>query len=120
VGESPRWHDGRLWFCHWGAGEVLAVDAEGAVEVVARVDTTIPFSIDWLPDGRLLILSGPERQLLGYADLGGLPGSVFNELGRFNGLGEEMRRRMAEHVQRIRIGRVAGGQELDPVAVGKR
>jgi sugar lactone lactonase YvrE len=80
VGESPRWHDGRLWFCHWGAGEVLAVDAEGAVEVVARVDTTIPFSIDWLPDGRLLILSGPERQLLGYADLGGLPGSAFNEL----------------------------------------
>jgi sugar lactone lactonase YvrE len=50
------------------------------VEVVARVDTTIPFSIDWLPDGRLLILSGPERQLLGYADLGGLPGSAFNEL----------------------------------------
>jgi hypothetical protein len=18
IGESPRWHDGRLWFCHWG------------------------------------------------------------------------------------------------------
>ena len=80
MGESPRWHDGRLWFCHWGAGEVLAVDAGGAVEVVARVDTTIPFSIDWLPDGRLLILSGPERRLLDYADLGGLGGSVFNEI----------------------------------------
>jgi len=24
--ESGRWHDGRLWFAHWGAGEVLAVD----------------------------------------------------------------------------------------------
>jgi sugar lactone lactonase YvrE len=80
VGESPRWRDGRLWFCHWGAGEVLAVDASGAVEVVARVETTIPFSIDWLPDGRLLIVSGPERQLLGYADLSGLPGTAFNEI----------------------------------------
>src|SRR3954451_21205138 len=80
VGESPRWHDGRLWLCHWGAGEVLAVDAAGAVEVVARVDTTIPFSIDWLPDGRLLIVSGPERKLVGYADLGELPATAFNEI----------------------------------------
>jgi sugar lactone lactonase YvrE len=80
VGESPRWHDGRLWFCHWGAGEILAVDMAGDVEVVARVETTIPFSIDWLPDGRLLIVSGPERQLIGYADLSGLPGTAFNEI----------------------------------------
>ena len=19
--ESPRWHEGRLWFAHWGTGE---------------------------------------------------------------------------------------------------
>ncbi len=91
VGESPRWHDGRLWLCHWGAGEVLAVDAAGVAEVVARVDTTIPFSIDWLPErsggeasgrdrGRLLIVSGPERKLVGYADLGELPATAFNEI----------------------------------------
>jgi sugar lactone lactonase YvrE len=84
VGESPRWHDGRLWLCHWGAGEVLAVDSAGAVEVVARLDTKIPFSIDWLPDGRLLIVDGPERRLLAdgelYADLRGLSEHGFNEL----------------------------------------
>jgi sugar lactone lactonase YvrE len=85
IGESPRWHDGRLWLCHWGAGEVLAVDGAGEAEVVARVDTTIPFSIDWLPDGRLLIVSGPERRLQHldgsvYADLSGLPGTGFNEI----------------------------------------
>jgi sugar lactone lactonase YvrE len=80
VGESPRWHDGRLWLCHWGAGEVLAVDAAGSMEVVERVDTTIPFSIDWLPDGRMLIVDGPGRRLLGYADLSGLPGTTFNEI----------------------------------------
>jgi hypothetical protein len=24
--EPPRWHDGRLWFAHWGTGEIRAVD----------------------------------------------------------------------------------------------
>ena len=29
-GESPRWHDGRLWFCDWGAQEIIAVDPDGS------------------------------------------------------------------------------------------
>lgn len=64
IGESPRWHEGRLWFSNWGAQEVIAVDLEGNSEVVVRVPTTIPFCIDWLPDGRLLVVSGPEARLL--------------------------------------------------------
>jgi sugar lactone lactonase YvrE len=36
-GESPRWHDGRLWFSDMGANEVVAVDLEGKSEVIARV-----------------------------------------------------------------------------------
>jgi sugar lactone lactonase YvrE len=64
IGESPRWHEGRLWFSNWGAQEIIAVDVEGNSEVVTRVPTTIPFSIDWLPDGRLLVVSGPEAHLL--------------------------------------------------------
>jgi sugar lactone lactonase YvrE len=43
---------------------VLAVDLTGNTEVMARVPTTIPFSIDWLPDGRLLVGSGPQSRLL--------------------------------------------------------
>ena len=39
--------------CDWLAGEVLAFDADGHREVVARVEG-LPFSIDWLPDGRLV------------------------------------------------------------------
>jgi sugar lactone lactonase YvrE len=64
VGESPRWHEGRLWFSNWGAQEIIAVDVKGNSEVVTRVPTTIPFSIDWLPDGRLLVVSGSEALLL--------------------------------------------------------
>jgi sugar lactone lactonase YvrE len=26
--ESPRWHDGRLWFSNWGADEIVAVDLD--------------------------------------------------------------------------------------------
>jgi sugar lactone lactonase YvrE len=89
IGESPRWHEGRLWFSNWGAREVIAVDLAGKSDVVARVPTTIPFCIDWLPDGRLLIVSGPERVLLRrepdgslvtHADLTGLSDRGFNEI----------------------------------------
>jgi hypothetical protein len=34
--ESPRWHDDRLWFPHWGTDEIIATDLEGNAEVVAR------------------------------------------------------------------------------------
>lgn len=88
VGESPRWHEGRLWFSNWGAGEIIAVDTEGNSEVMARVPTTIPFCFDWLPDGRMLVVSGPEARLLRmesdgsfvtHADLGNLA-VTFNEI----------------------------------------
>jgi sugar lactone lactonase YvrE len=64
IPESPRWHDDRLWFCNWLKQEIVAVDPHGRSEVILRVPTNIPFSIDWLPDGRLLIVSGQERLLL--------------------------------------------------------
>ncbi|TIX29718.1 MAG: SMP-30/gluconolactonase/LRE family protein, partial [Mesorhizobium sp.] len=54
-GESPRWHDGRLWFCNWGTGQIIAVDADGNSQVMLTVPATLPYSIDWLPDGRLLV-----------------------------------------------------------------
>ncbi len=63
-GESPRWHGGRLWFSNWGTQEVVAVDLEGKSEVMVRVPTTIPFCIDWLPDGHLLVVLGREGLLL--------------------------------------------------------
>jgi len=62
-GESPRWHDDRLWFCDWGAEQVVVLDLDGNGEVVTAV-RSFPFSIDWLPDGRLLIVSARDKALL--------------------------------------------------------
>ena len=62
-GESPRWHDGRLWFSDFGAQEVVAVDLEGKKEVIARISGT-PMGLGFLPDGRLLIVSMRDGLLL--------------------------------------------------------
>ncbi|GAA3455980.1 SMP-30/gluconolactonase/LRE family protein [Dactylosporangium matsuzakiense] len=89
--ESPRWHDGRLWFCHWGAGVAMAVDAEGRAEVVLDDPAVDPHTIGWLPDGRLLVVPKnqdagrrllrrePDGTWVAHADLSGLPAGL-NEL----------------------------------------
>jgi len=71
LGESPRWHDDRLWFADWGAQELIAMDASGRAEVIAAVPS-FPFSIDWLPDGTLLIVSAADNAVLRLADDGTL------------------------------------------------
>jgi sugar lactone lactonase YvrE len=62
-GESPRWHDGRLWFSDWGAHRVIALDPGGGHRVVVEVES-FPMCIDFLPDGRLLVVDSARRRLL--------------------------------------------------------
>jgi len=87
-GESPRWHGDRLWFADWGAQELIAVDLEGKSEVIVRMPS-FPFCIDWLPDGRLLVVSARDRLLLRrepsgslvtHADLSSLSDHPWNDI----------------------------------------
>ena len=89
MGESPRWHENRLWFSDWGAREIGAVDLDGNREVVVRTRFEFPFCIDWLRDGRLLIISGRDSCLLRrdldgslvtHADLRGVSDKIWNEI----------------------------------------
>lgn len=62
-GESPRWQDGRVWFSDWGAHQVIALDPQDGHEVVVSVES-FPMCIDFLPDGRLLVVDSAQRRLL--------------------------------------------------------
>ncbi len=55
--ESPRWHDGALWFVDMLQGRINRL-ADGAVETVARFDH--PTSLGFRPDGDLLVATGNE------------------------------------------------------------
>jgi sugar lactone lactonase YvrE len=86
IGESPRWREGRLWFANWGTEEIVAVDPAGEAEVVAKGVPGLGWSIDWLPDDRLLVTGErlmrvePDGSMVPHADLSGLGVTDFNEL----------------------------------------
>ena len=84
--ESPRWHDGALWFADWTAGEIVRLAERGPLEVMARAAAP-PLSFDFAADGRMLIVASGQRQLLRrepdghiqpFAELG--PEGVYNEI----------------------------------------
>ncbi|QBD75795.1 SMP-30/gluconolactonase/LRE family protein [Ktedonosporobacter rubrisoli] len=73
--ETPRWHEGRLWFAHWGTGEIVAVDLAGNSEVTGHGPAGLGWAIDWLPDGCLLVTGKellrrePDGSMVRHADL---------------------------------------------------
>ncbi len=87
-GESPRWHEDRLWLSDWSAQEVIAVDLAGKSEVITHIQS-FPFCLDFLPDGRLLIVSArdqlllrrePDGSLVTHADLSSVSSYPWNEI----------------------------------------
>ena len=67
IGESPRWHEGRLFISDMGANELRATtgDPVDGTELVAAIPG-MPMGTGWLPapDGRMLIVSSRDGKLL--------------------------------------------------------
>ncbi len=84
--ESPRWHEGRLWFAHWGIGEIVAVDLDGHSEVTGHGPAALGWAIDWLPDGRLLVTGKellrrePDGSMVRHVDLSHISSFGWNEI----------------------------------------
>ena len=80
--ESPRWHDGRLWFSDMYASEVFCLADDGRIEVVARVENQpsgLGFGFDLHAGG------DPRAAALAMiaadgADAGNRPGPVWHSL----------------------------------------
>lgn len=60
--ESPRWHDGRLWFSDVHDYAVKCVDLGGWMARVAEAPGR-PAGMGFLPDGRLLLATALDRKL---------------------------------------------------------
>jgi sugar lactone lactonase YvrE len=76
MGESPRWHEGRLWFSSWGSNEIVAVDLDGTSEIIGAGGGGSGWAVNWLRDGRMLVTGGelirvePDGSRVRHADLG--------------------------------------------------
>jgi sugar lactone lactonase YvrE len=62
LGECPRWHDGKLWFADWVGQKLYTLAPGGTPQVEAKV-ASLPFSFDWLPDGRMLLVHAADNDL---------------------------------------------------------
>src|SRR3990170_4897977 len=78
--ESPRWHDGRLWFSDIHAQRVMTVDQAGRTEVIVSVPER-PSGLGFLPDAGLLIVSTRDRRLLRFDSRGLHPIADLNAVG---------------------------------------
>jgi len=89
MGESPRWHQGRLWFSDWGAQEIIALDPDGKRAATIAAPFGLPFCFDWHPDGSLLVVAGREARVMRlegsgppvqFADLSAISQNPWNEI----------------------------------------
>jgi sugar lactone lactonase YvrE len=86
MGESPRWHDGRLFFSSWGSDEIMAVDLDGTSEVIGPGGGGAGWAVDWLPDGRMLVTGAelmrlePDGTRVRHADLSHISPYGFSEI----------------------------------------
>lgn len=128
--EGLRWREGRIWFSDLDTCKVQSAREDGSDLRVEAIVSHQPRGFDWLPDGRLLIVSLTDRALLRrerngelvlHADLsaridGGLGDVVVDKRGRayisaFGGNASA-----GEMLQRGMIHRVDPNGAVTPVA----
>jgi sugar lactone lactonase YvrE len=82
--ESPRWHDGRLWFADWTAGEILVLNDDGSTRVACKAAAP-PLSFDFASDGAMLVVASGASHLLRQDSKGRLePFAPFGIAGAWN------------------------------------
>lgn len=69
--EGPRWRDDRLWVSDMWGHAVHTVSLDGEVREIVKVPNR-PSGLNFLPDGRLVIVSMADRRLLTLEDDGSL------------------------------------------------
>jgi sugar lactone lactonase YvrE len=88
-GESPRWHQDRLWFSDLINRQVMTVTLNGHVEAMAQFGDDNPSGIGFLPDGTPIVALMRSRRVVRldltggwseYSSLNGLPGRRVNDM----------------------------------------
>jgi sugar lactone lactonase YvrE len=88
-GESPRWHDGELWFSDIHGQRVHRMAMGGEREEVLHLGDDLPSGLGWLPDGRLVVVAMDTQQLRRlepdgtvslHADLAGVATGTLNDM----------------------------------------
>lgn len=69
--EGPRWHQGALWFVDFYTFGVYRLNPDGSTEKTVHVQQQ-PSGLGWLPDGRMLVVSMKDCQVLRREDDGAL------------------------------------------------
>jgi sugar lactone lactonase YvrE len=86
MGESPRWHDGRLYFSNWGTNEFVSLDLNGTSEVIGSGGGGSGWAANWLSDGRTLITGDelirvePDGSRVQHADLSHISAHGWSEI----------------------------------------
>ena len=86
-GESPRWHDSKLWFSDMHSRKVMTIDLKGKAETVIEVPDRTS-GLGWTLDGHLLIVGMKKKSLLRFgpsrltrvADIGRLASGDCNDM----------------------------------------
>ncbi|KKN28101.1 hypothetical protein LCGC14_0857690 [marine sediment metagenome] len=60
--ESPRWHEGKLWFSDNDLKKVMTIDLDGNTETIVEMQNS-PSGLGWTPDNKLLVVSMQDRRL---------------------------------------------------------